>query len=97
MLMAGDNLPAWCWRATSTFSLPELSKRVGMEDLLMLELVILTGLFFYVWLRPERDRTWEQRWMRRRRRRRRHRRLHDVGLAAHVRTEAGNASRARRA
>ena len=28
-----------------------------MQDLLVLELVILT-LALYVWLRPERDRTW---------------------------------------
>jgi len=34
-----------------------------MQDLLVLELVILTSLALYVWLRPERDRTWEQRWM----------------------------------
>ena len=94
---AAGHLPVWCWRATATFPYPEQSKRVGMEDLLVLELVILAGLFFYIWLRPERDRTWEQRWMRRRRRRRRHRQLQGVGLASRVRSEAGNASRARRA
>jgi len=64
-----------------------------MQDLLVLELVILTSLALYVWLRPERDRTWEQRWMRRRRRRRRHRRLHGVGAG----TESGTASGAPRA
>ena len=62
-----------------------------MADLLVLELVILTGLVVYVLLRPQRDRTWERRWMRRIRRRRRHRRLNGVGLVRPVRTEAGPA------
>ena len=59
----------------------------------MLELVILIGLVVYVWLRPQRDRSWEQRLMRRLRRRRRHRRLNGVGGVRPVRTDAGTAAR----
>ena len=60
----------------------------------MLELVILIALVVYVWLRPQRDRSWEQRMMRRlRRHRRRHRRLNGVGVVRPVRTGAGTASR----